>query len=85
MLPNDSRQRLTHNLKVTGSNPVPATKKYKDINYLQSAPRGAICVAKSPGSTAEARGCEILGNNVKTGISSQDRRDRPLADVRSLE
>jgi len=51
---------MTHNLKVTGSNPVPATTKSGVISYLQSAPRGAFCVAKSPGSTAEAKGCVKL-------------------------
>ena len=36
--------RQAHNLKVTGSNPVPATKSNKHIKHLHSAPRGAFCI-----------------------------------------
>ena len=61
-----SLRLLTHNLKAAGSNPAPATKKSRDISYLQGAPRGAFCAALSPGSTAEARGREVLGNKAKT-------------------
>ena len=57
--------RQAHNLKVTGSNPVPATKNTNDIRYLQSAPRGGVCVSKIRGSTVESRGREVLGNNSK--------------------
>ena len=39
--------RQAHNLKVTGSNPVPATKSAIYIYYLHSAPRGAFCVSNS--------------------------------------
>jgi hypothetical protein len=55
-----------HNLKVVGSNPTPATKLQRVISYLQSALRGVFCVAKSPGSTAEARGRAGLRNNAKS-------------------
>ena len=76
---------MAHNLKVTGSNPVPATKISLVISYLQDSPRGAFCVAKSPGSTAEAKGREVLCNKAK--IKSRKRAaplgppapDRPLA------
>ena len=53
--------RQAHNLKVTGSNPVPATKYSRKNKDLQIAPRGDFCVVKLPGSSAEARGCEVLG------------------------
>jgi len=66
-----------HNLKVVGSNPTPETRKYGVISYLQSAPRGAFCVAITPGSTAEARASGVIGNKAKTGSISQHRRDRP--------
>jgi hypothetical protein len=55
----------THNLKAAGSNPAPATKLSRVISYLQSAPRGAFRVAILPGSTAEARGREVLGKKAK--------------------
>ena len=60
----------THNLKAAGSNPAPATKLSRVISNLQSAPRGAFCIAISPGSTAEARGCEVFGNKAKTAWAS---------------
>ena len=39
-----TRECLAHNLKVTGSNPVPATKKPLYNKDLQSAFRGAFCI-----------------------------------------
>ena len=51
---------LAHNLKVTGSNPVPATKKLRVIKRLHAALRGGVCVCKTRGSTVEARGREVL-------------------------
>ena len=40
--------RQAHNLKVTGSNPVPATKKLKYIKCLCAALRGGVCVVTCP-------------------------------------
>ena len=74
---------------------VPATKISSVISYLKSTPRGAFCVAKSPGSTAEARGCESLREEAKIARSSVGPpalvrrlrsalgRDRPKAAVQS--
>jgi hypothetical protein len=39
--------RQAHNLKVTGSNPVPATKKINNYNALRPAFRGASCCPNS--------------------------------------
>ena len=51
-----------HNLKVTGSNPVPATKKSRVVKRLCAALRGGVCVCATRGSTVEARGREDLRN-----------------------
>ena len=53
---------LAHNLKVTGSNPVPATKNSRVIKRLSAALRGGVCVCANRGSTVEARGKEVLRN-----------------------
>jgi len=37
---------------------------------LQSVHQGAFCVAKSPGSTAEARGREVIGSKAKNNSYS---------------
>ena len=50
----------THNLKVVGSNPTPATRLLHDIKRLSAALRGGVCVSNTRGSTVEARGAEIL-------------------------
>ena len=51
---------LPHNLKVVGSNPTPATKKYRVVKRLSAALRGGVCVSSSRGSTVEARGDEVF-------------------------
>ena len=48
----------THNLKVVGSNPTPATKFNHNIKDLNAAPRGGVRVSTTRGSTVEARGGE---------------------------
>ena len=70
-----------HNLKVTGSNPVPATKKSRLIKRVHAALRGGVCVCKTRGSTVEARGCEVLradprltaGDSIEQNVSERDR------------
>lgn len=49
-----------HNLKVRGSNPLPATKIYRVVKRLRAALRGGVCVSTTRGSTVEARGNEVL-------------------------
>ena len=74
---NNSRSRAivhglfdtTHNLKVTGSNPVPATKKQSVIKRLRAALRGGVCVCAHRGSTVEARGHEVLQNKAKIRLA----------------
>jgi hypothetical protein len=65
-----------HNLKVTGSNPVPATKSRRVTNRLQAALRGGFCVSKTRGSTVEARRREVLRGDAqpKTTLSAHSRR-----------
>jgi len=48
----------THNLKVVGSNPTPATRFIRVIKRLCAALRGGVCVSSTRGSTVEARGRE---------------------------
>ena len=47
---------------------------------MQSAPRGAFCVAILPGSTAEARGREVLGSKAKI-INKQKRLAMVVAPI----
>ena len=56
----DSLRLLTHNLKVTGSNPVPATSFIHVTKRLRAALWGGFCVSKTRGSTVEAREKEIV-------------------------
>ena len=56
------KYHLTHNLKVAGSNPAPATKKLRKIKILRAALRGGVCACAHRGSTVEARGREIMRN-----------------------
>jgi hypothetical protein len=50
----------THNLKVTGSNPVPATKKSRHIKRLRASLTGGFLRSSTRGSTVEARGGAML-------------------------
>ena len=49
-----------HNLKVVGSNPIPATKSLHHIKRFSAALRGGVCVCSTRGSTVEARGAEVF-------------------------
>jgi len=49
-----------HNLKVTGSNPVPATKKLHHIKRLKASLTGGFLRSNTRGSTVEARGDEVF-------------------------
>jgi hypothetical protein len=59
----------THNLKVVGSNPTPATKNTRDNKDLKASQTGGFLRSNTPGSTAEARGREVLGNKTKSRSS----------------
>ena len=61
--------RQAHNLKVTGSNPVPATKFLRVIKRLSAALRGGLRVSKTRGSTVEARGREVLGTKGRAALA----------------
>jgi hypothetical protein len=54
-----------HNLKVTGSNPVPATNFLRATKRLHAALRGGLRVSKTRGSTVEASGREVLRGDAK--------------------
>ncbi len=62
-----------HNLKVTGSNPVPATKTYRVIKRLNAALRGGVRISTTRGSTVEARESEVLRERL---VSLRCLRDR---------
>src|SRR5260370_37965229 len=57
----------THNLKVRGSNPLPATKLRRQVKDLAALPLWRTYLEPAPGSTVEARGCVIVGKS--TGYS----------------
>ena len=71
----------THNLKVTGSNPVPATKIFFVIKCLRAALRGGVCVSNTRGSTVEARGRARLQKNAQC----EWRLDLPKSSLVLLE
>jgi hypothetical protein len=58
-----------HNLKVTGSNPVPATKSLQYIKTLRPAKTRGFCMSKTRGSTVEARGGEVLHITAKLSFA----------------
>ena len=81
-----------HNLKVTGSNPVPATKLQRVIKRLNAAPKGGVCACNIRGSTVEARGREVLradprltlGDSIEQNARERDRvlsTSVPITDV----
>ena len=55
-----------HNLKVTGSNPVPATKYTTPYSSLRASLTGGFLRSTTRGSTVEARGREVLRNQAHT-------------------
>ena len=63
-----------HNLKVTGSNPVPATKISRVFKRLSAALRGGVCVCSIRGSTVEARGREAPRATAKTAFAPRHPR-----------
>ena len=55
-----------HNLKVTGSNPVPATKFLHHIKRLKASLTGGFLRSSTPGSTVEARGDAMLRGDAQS-------------------
>ena len=53
----------THNLKVVGSNPTPATKLRRQVKDLAALPFLRLCFDPASGSTVEARGRVIVGKS----------------------
>ena len=74
--------RQAHNLKVTGSNPVPATKLSKHTRDLRPASSGAFACALFRGSTVEARGSEKLRTRARPLSSADRRRGDPITCYR---
>ena len=72
-----------HNLKVTGSNPVPATKLSLVIKLLCAALRGGVCVCSIRGSTVEARGRENLSADARPETTHSAQSIRSVIYVRS--
>jgi len=52
-----------HNLKVIGSNPIPATKLRRQVKDLAAFSFLRLCCDPAPGSTVEARGSVIVGKS----------------------
>ena len=74
----------THNLKVVGSNPTPATKKLHVIKRLNAVLRGGVCVSNTRGSTVEARGREFLRADARPVPASDHRGAFAEAVVQAL-
>jgi hypothetical protein len=53
----------SHNLKVVGSNPTPATKLRRQVKDLAAFPFWGLCLEPAPGSTVEARECVIVSES----------------------
>jgi hypothetical protein len=68
----------SHNLKVVGSNPTPATKIHRVIKRLRAALRGGVCVSSARGSTVEARRTEVLHATAKNPDMHLDTRKNPM-------
>ena len=73
----------SHNLKVVGSNPTPATKFLRVIKRLNAALRGGVRVSTTRGSTVEARGAEGLHTASKSGACGHENElgDPPLGGM----
>jgi hypothetical protein len=55
--------RQAHNLKVIGSNPIPATKLRRQVKDLAALPFLCLCLEPASGSTGEAREGVIIGKS----------------------
>jgi hypothetical protein len=55
--------RQAHNLKVIGSNPIPATKLRRQVKGLAALPFWRLWFNPAPGSTVEARARVIVGTS----------------------
>ena len=64
----------THNLKVVGSNPTPATRNTRDIKRLNAALRGGVRASNTRGSIVEARGGEVLHSASQIGAGDPHAR-----------
>ena len=53
----------SHNLKVVGSNPTPATKLRRQVKDLAALSFSRLCLVPASGSTVEARGSVIVGKS----------------------
>ena len=53
----------SHNLKVVGSNPTPATKLRRQVKDLAALPILRLCLEPASGSTVEARECVIVSES----------------------
>jgi hypothetical protein len=53
----------SHNLKVVGSNPTPATRLRRQVKDLAALPILRLCLEPASGSTVEARECVIVSES----------------------